>query len=126
MAKLLSVALDRLVLGPARAYNSALETSPLYTKSATSGVMYALGDVLAQCAQHYAEKKRHADEQMAAAVAAHAASAGHEPTADAHPPKAFRVDWTRAGVFFTFGTFIGGPAYHLWFGWLGPWCGVEL
>lgn len=29
--------------------------------------------------------------------------------------KPFAADWTRVGIFFTFGTIISGPIYHYWF-----------
>ncbi len=87
-----------LLTAPFRKYNSLLETNPFATKCATSGVMYATGDILAQAGEHYnAERERRA----------------------AHPetkPVPFRVDWTRAAVFGVYGTVIAGPLYSVWFG----------
>jgi uncharacterized membrane protein YebE (DUF533 family) len=101
-------ALTGMLLAPVRKYNQLLERSPIATKCVTSGFMYALGDIAAQGAQHYnAEKdaKKH-DEDAAAEgqVVPH------------RERKRFRVDWERAGLFFVFGTVVGGPLYHFWFG----------
>lgn len=74
----------------------ALERRPLLTKSLTSGVMYAAGDAIAQVAE-----------------------ARSAPTAPAAAPaKPFSFNKTRLLIFLVYGTVIGGPAYHYWFGWL--------
>jgi len=79
---------------PAVFYNVALERRPLITKSVTSGVMYAAGDALAQVAE---------------------ARASPPPAAAAKP---FAFNKTRLLIFLAYGTVIGGPAYHAWFGYL--------
>ena len=86
-------ALAQHALAPARWYAAQLERRPLLTKSVTSGLMYALGDVAAQAIEARAKAKEEAE--------------------NAQP---FRVDWQRAGIFFFFGTAVGGPAYAAWFG----------
>jgi hypothetical protein len=98
-----------LLMRPLHKYNSVLERHPLVTKSVTSGVMYAAGDVLAQ----------RIEQQQAAAAAG---SAGHDAgrgstaagagtvTVPAGAHAAFKVDWYRTAVFFAFGTFIAGES----------------
>lgn len=72
-------------------YNDVLIKYPLLTKSVTSGVMYAGGDVLAQYAEAY--------------------SKGESWTS-------VRLDKKRVGIFFLFGTVFSGPVYHYWFNYL--------
>lgn len=71
-----------------RVYSNLLERRPLVTKSVTSGVTYALGDLLAQVIEHRSEAPRR---------------------------PAFSLDWTRASIFFVYGTMVAGPLYHVWF-----------
>eukprot|EP01113_Clastostelium_recurvatum_P002551 TRINITY_DN11075_c0_g1_i1.p1 TRINITY_DN11075_c0_g1~~TRINITY_DN11075_c0_g1_i1.p1 ORF type:complete len:308 (-),score=53.55 TRINITY_DN11075_c0_g1_i1:33-956(-) len=71
------------------AYNQALLSRPILTKSLTSGFMYASGDILCQAGLSFQKKEEH-----------------------------FVVDWKRAAVMGFFGTFISGPMYHYWFAYL--------
>ena len=87
-------ALTQHALAPARWYATQLERRPLFTKSVTSGFMYALGDIAAQAIEARSKK----DSEVA------------------HEHRPFKVDWQRAGLFFFFGTAVGGPAYAAWFG----------
>ncbi len=87
---------SRLFLAPFVKYNALLEDSPISTKCLTSGVLYAGGDLLAQYADTYntnlgKEKSDHINTT---------------------------VNYKRLGVFFLFGTVVGGPAYHYWFNYL--------
>lgn len=84
-------------------YNRLLESHPLTTKSVTSGVMYAAGDLFAQFGEHYV------------------ASKASPPSS---PPPAFSLSWKRLGVFFVYGTLIAGPLYHAWFGYLDTLPGI--
>lgn len=99
----LAVIASRLYAPIAR-YNRLLETHPLKTKSITSGFMYAGGDLCAQLGEHYIENKDKAP----------------------HDRKSFQVSFKRLGVFFMFGTFVGGPLYHYWFGYLDTIPGIML
>jgi hypothetical protein len=87
-------------------YNRLLETNPVATKSVTSGVMYAGGDVIAQVLEHYTEQLEHADSET-----------GHWDVF-VHTIQNTKINWDRSAVFFVFGTFISGPAYHYWFNYL--------
>ena len=81
---ILSTTLRRLA-APAIWYNTQLNKRPLLVKSITSGFMYGAGDACAQVAENYAENKKPGAEK-----------------------KALRLNWRRIGVFFVFGTVIGG------------------
>lgn len=83
-ASILSTSLRRLA-APAIWYNTQLNKRPLLVKSITSGFMYGAGDACAQVAENYAENKK--------------------PGAEKQP---LRLNWRRIGVFFVFGTVIGG------------------
>jgi hypothetical protein len=72
-------------------YNDILIKYPLLTKSVTSGIMYAGGDVLAQYAEAYSKGEKWAS---------------------------VRLDKKRVGIFFVFGTVFSGPVYHYWFNYL--------
>jgi len=61
---------------------------PIVTKSITSGFMYGAGDVICQVGEA------------------------------AHNGTPVKIQWKRAAVMFTFGTFISGPLYHYWFAYL--------
>jgi hypothetical protein len=76
-------------------YSRRLETDPLVTKSLTSGVMYAAGDAIAQTIEHYRDQSENRDRK-----------------------KPFKIDEKRLITFFLYGTFVGGPLMHFWFGWL--------
>jgi hypothetical protein len=96
-----------LLMKPLHKYNSLLDRHPLITKSVTSGVMYAAGDVIAQRIEHEQASKAGA---ASAAASSAGSGAGHAASAAAHgvANKPFSVDWYRTAVFFTFGTFIAG------------------
>lgn len=79
-----------IVMMPFVKYNQLLDRRPTATKCVTSAFMYGLGDICAQKAEHYNKGKEAAEKGEGA-------------------PE-FHVDWSRAGVFFTFGLLIGGPA----------------
>lgn len=81
---------------PFAKYNELLERNPLVTKSVTSGVMYAAGDAIAQYGEHWHANKEKPENERSK----------------------FHMNWQRAGVFLFYGTVIGGPCYHYWFGWL--------
>ena len=81
---------------PFVAYNAALERQPLLTKSATSGIMYAAGDAIAQYGEHY-----HANAALPVERRA-----------------AFAFDYRRLGVFLVWGGVVAGPLYTVWFGFL--------
>eukprot|EP01039_Chlorochromonas_danica_P003101 gene3101-3395_t len=59
--------------------------------------MYAGGDILAQHAEHYNSHKDSKDKEEI-------------------PP--LELSYRRCLIFFLYGTFIGGPAYHYWFNYL--------
>lgn len=73
-------------------YMALLQTRPVLTRSLTTGVLMATGDVLAQALERY----------------------GEQPEGKA--PKAFDV--LRTGRMLTFGTLWVGPALHVWYSFL--------
>lgn len=77
------------------AYSRWLEKRPMLTKSVTTGVTYALGDLLAQWIERGQEARRLREAGEAV---------------DLGP-----FDWRRAGVFMVFGTLLAGPVYTVWF-----------
>eukprot|EP00596_Hydrurales_sp_CCMP1899_P000946 CAMPEP_0119037504 /NCGR_PEP_ID=MMETSP1177-20130426/5895_1 /TAXON_ID=2985 /ORGANISM="Ochromonas sp, Strain CCMP1899" /LENGTH=312 /DNA_ID=CAMNT_0006998867 /DNA_START=501 /DNA_END=1439 /DNA_ORIENTATION=- len=79
-------------------YSNALDTHPIKTKCLTSGIMYSGGDIIAQWGENYNNNLARRTE-------------GKEDNE-------LEVNWKRAGIFFVFGTFLGGPAYHYWFNYL--------
>jgi hypothetical protein len=79
-------------------YSNALDTHPIKTKCLTSGIMYSGGDIIAQWGENY-------NNNLARRT-------------DGKADKDLEVNWKRAGIFFVFGTFLGGPAYHYWFNYL--------
>lgn len=80
---------------PFTKYNQLLDKHPWKTKCVTSAFMYGAGDLCAQKAEHY-NKSKEAEEK-------------------GEDAPGFHIDWSRAGVFFTFGLLVGGPAYTAWF-----------
>lgn len=77
-------------------YNELLERFPLPVKSITSGIMYAGGDILAQYTETYTvNRNKPSDDQQTTTL-----------------------DKKRVAIFFIYGTFIAGPAYHYWFDYL--------
>ena len=93
----------------------------MVTKSLTSGVMYAAGDVIAQGLEHRAASAAAASSSSPVSSSGGGVGVGSLASASAATaasPGAFRIDWTRTGIFGVFGTLVGGPAYTLWFGWL--------
>lgn len=121
---------------PWRIYSSLLETKPFTTKSITSGIMYMAGDLTAQAGEHYNAKKeyftslnsnnnsntnnKNKDNLSAHEGSKHTSTSSTATTVDStvsstpHFPS-FRINWTRAGIFFVYGTVIAGPLYHIWF-----------
>ena len=83
--------LTALLVRPFTAYNSALERSPLSTKSVTSGVMYCAGDALAQYGEHWSR---------------HHSGAGSG--GDKREAPRFKLNYARLGVFLVYGTVRGG------------------
>jgi hypothetical protein len=83
-----------LLSAPFVRYGLWLERYPLVTKSVTSGVMYAAGDGLAQVGEHYHKQK------------------------EGRPVAPFAFNRTRLLIFGVYGTCVGGPLYHYWFGYL--------
>ena len=88
---LFSTALRRLA-APAVWYNTQLNRHPLFVKSVTSGFMYGAGDACAQVAENYTQNKARPPE-------------GKQP---------LRLNWRRIGVFFVFGTIVGGCVARVW------------
>lgn len=86
----------RILSAPFVKYNELLEKHPLPVKCVTSGCLYAGGDLLAQYVENINENKTKSDGEKIE----------------------FVVNYQRLGIFFTFGTAIGGPAYHYWFNYL--------
>jgi hypothetical protein len=85
-------------------YNQFLGKHPLVTKSVTSGLMYAGGDIIAQALERYnADMEELKDQNVDHLSAFYKAC------------KNVSVDWSRSSVFFVFGCVISGPAYHYWF-----------
>mmetsp|Transcript_2822 Transcript_2822/g.4696 ORF Transcript_2822/g.4696 Transcript_2822/m.4696 type:complete len:327 (-) Transcript_2822:96-1076(-) len=85
---------QRVMMVPLTKYNDLLERKPLLTKSITTGVMYGAGDVLAQYVENMQLDEKDADKNK---------------------------DWfnyKRLAVFTTFGTVVGGPAFHYWYNYL--------
>jgi hypothetical protein len=106
------------LLAPLRLYSAQLERRPLTTKSLTSGVMYALGDVVAQGIEARGAAAGGGGAGAAADVDAGGGRGGSAASSSGFGGFGFRVDWARAGLFMFFGTAVGGPAYAAWFGWL--------
>ena len=88
--------LRRVVTAPFVKYNELLETHPLPVKCVTSGCLYAGGDLVAQYVENFNENKTKSDDDKTE----------------------FVVNYKRIGIFFVYGTAIGGPAYHYWFNYL--------
>lgn len=80
------MALSKAMAAPFLFYNNLLERRPLFTKSITSGVMYAGGDAIAQYTETYNYNKDKEENEK----------------------RTTTLDRKRLLVFFVYGTCIGG------------------
>lgn len=116
-------------------YGELLERYPYTTKSFTSGIMYAAGDLLAQSGENYHKQQqqqlqqRHQHDDVAICSANGEDDSVGEKSAqttagkESQPPSSSStildvLDGKRAGVFFLFGLCVSGPVMSLWFGFL--------
>ena len=125
-----------------QAYERQLERSPVATQVTTSGLLWGLGDLLAQRIEHYEHSRLQTDEASstpaqvvpgvpkgsstlqqadqqptaaaAAAAAPTAAAAETAPTAAA-AGDAPSYDWRRAALTGAFGATFIGPIGHFWY-----------
>lgn len=83
--------MSRLVIRLFTKYNNALDTHPLLTKSITSGILFAGGDVMCQSIEHFINNKNKQIKDK------------------------FKINYQRVTSYLLIGTFISGPMYHYWF-----------
>jgi hypothetical protein len=96
------ISLRRLLASPLVKYNEILERKPLLTKAITSGIMYGAGDIIAQYVENMPSDAKKAEEDN---------STARKDFVDVY-------DYKRTVIFLTFGTVIGGPAFHYWYNYL--------
>ena len=105
------------------AYERQLERAPVATQVTTSGLLWGLGDVLAQKIEHYEIRRQQAEEASSTPQVipgVHKSSSAlqqtnQQPTAAAAAGDALPYDWRRAALTGVFGATLVGPVGHFWY-----------
>jgi protein Mpv17 len=115
------------------AYERQLARSPVATQVTTSGLLWGMGDLLAQRIEHYEQRRQQANAAASApqVVPGVPKSSSSLPQSSQQPPAAagaaegaaataaagdaISIDWRRAALTGVFGATLVGPVGHFWY-----------